>query len=297
MCGIFCSISRRDCVAPSSEIQALLCARGPDATNTVRLLAALRGGRPHGSWLTFHSTVLSLRGAKATEQPYQSGADGPILCWNGEAWSINNAPIEGSDTANVHQVLTAAMRQADSERAESHDAVANALAKISGPYAFAFYDHQRSILFFGRDFLGRRSLLYRITERGDVLLSSVSDGLRGHEQTWREVEADGVYCIDLNEQAVQTMHCELQHNPSTWGDFRVYRKSYVTKGSSGGLASVGLGMSKRVDRAYNLVGTSRALAQQASLSFVVRNRHRRLRCERVGKTSKCIRISKSSRCS
>jgi hypothetical protein len=51
-------------------------------------------------------------------------------------------------------------------------------------------------LFFGRDILGRRSLLRRLTNYGDLIISSVSDG--HHDGGWAEIEADGVYCIDLH---------------------------------------------------------------------------------------------------
>ena len=77
--------------------------------------------------------------------------------------------------------------------------IANKLSTVAGPYAFVAYDPDLGILCFGRDFLGRRSLLTRVTDDGDFLLSSISDS--PESSGWSEVEADGVYCVDLQRTA------------------------------------------------------------------------------------------------
>jgi len=77
-------------------------------------------------------------------------------------------------------------------------ACAKALAEISGPYAFVYHDASNGILFFGRDFLGRRSLLTLTTADGDLLISSVAgEQCKSEDPPWFEVEADGVYYVDL----------------------------------------------------------------------------------------------------
>ncbi|KAJ4379792.1 hypothetical protein N0V86_004976 [Didymella sp. IMI 355093] len=52
-------------------------------------------------------------------------------------------------------------------------------------------------LYYGRDCLGRRSLLRKITADGSLLLSSVCDNASG--EGWEEVEADGIYMLDLDD--------------------------------------------------------------------------------------------------
>ncbi|KAK1816652.1 hypothetical protein LTR12_008905 [Friedmanniomyces endolithicus] len=76
--------------------------------------------------------------------------------------------------------------------------MAKALARILGPYAFVYHDLSNGILYFGRDFLSRRSLLIRKTPDGALLISSVAGVVSGQDETaWSEVEADGLYYIDL----------------------------------------------------------------------------------------------------
>lgn len=75
--------------------------------------------------------------------------------------------------------------------------IASGLSCVAGPYAFVFLDRERGHLYFGRDFLGRRSLCWRQTSEGDLTLCSITDGNSSHH--WREVEADGVYFIDMKD--------------------------------------------------------------------------------------------------
>jgi asparagine synthetase B (glutamine-hydrolysing) len=63
---------------------------------------------------------------------------------------------------------------------------------IEGPWAFAFFQKSSSTLFFGRDPVGRRSLL--ISYKNHVLaLSSVFVPADAFE--WREVDTRGKYFI------------------------------------------------------------------------------------------------------
>lgn len=73
------------------------------------------------------------------------------------------------------------------------------LATIRGPWAFVYYQKAGDYLWFGRDFFGRRSLLWKFdAEANSLSLASVAsltpdpDGGR-----WLEVPAVGVYRMDL----------------------------------------------------------------------------------------------------
>jgi asparagine synthetase B (glutamine-hydrolysing) len=194
MCGIFCSTSRRSSVQPSPELQELLGNRGPDSTGE-RVVAV------DGLFVTFYSTVLSLRGDTTVRQPLQKATSDSGLCWNGEAWTIDGQPTLGNDTEQVFDLLLEATRQPTQATTRTEEALARARtisafnSRIAGPYAFVFYDAGNGMLFFGRDFLGRRSLLTKTTDDGDVIISSVTDA--PSSAGWAEIEADGVYCLDL----------------------------------------------------------------------------------------------------
>ena len=194
------------------QVLKLLQRRGPDSTGCIQQTYRERHEEPPtGSecdttaYLNFNSTVLSLRGSKTVSQPLQNDDQSHVLCWNGEAWTIAGHPTEGNDTKAIFDVLSSAAAQSRSMGLKSHDTVHNIakhLSSISGPYSFVFYDRHSGKVYLGRDFLGRRSLLWKSNEAGDLLISSVTSGpLVG---AWTEIEADGIYCIDLSPSCEHT---------------------------------------------------------------------------------------------
>ena len=188
---------------PDADVLQLLQRRGPDSTSCALHTHgddSTRGGEGSGNiFLNFTSTVLSLRGLRTVSQPLQNSAGSYVLCWNGEAWSIAGHPAKGNDTEAVFELLSAAASQFHGTTSSAHDAsvtIAEHMATIAGPYAFVFYDRHAGRVYLGRDFLGRRALLWRTNESGDLIISSVTSG--SHDNAWSEIEADGIYCIDLN---------------------------------------------------------------------------------------------------
>jgi hypothetical protein len=209
MCGIFFSLSRHTHECPDHGTQTLLENRGPDSTGTHRsIIDTPNGARQYA---TFISTVLSLRGTSVVKQPLHDASSGSLLCWNGEAWSTGGTPVEGNDSKQIFDALLQACQDITPEnRSDSVKAVVNVLSSIRGPYALVFYDAPRDYLYYGRDCLGRRSLLHS-TANGAFMLASVADGNQfpGSENSWAEVEADGLYVIDLsagNTSAVRIPH-------------------------------------------------------------------------------------------
>ncbi|KAL3420680.1 asparagine synthase [Phlyctema vagabunda] len=201
MCGIHCSISTGAIHAPSPALSTLLCQRGPDHTGQCQSQVVVgsgsnASGEKHVFSLSFTSTVLALRGGQITCQPFQDHVHGSVLCWNGEAWSVDNQPVEGNDG----QVLFSLLVSASNASHTAGDAAAAILAvvkSLAGPFAFIFFDKAHNQVFFGRDCLGRRSLLYNIDERSAYMeFASVADPTRGN---WKEVEADAIYMLSLDE--------------------------------------------------------------------------------------------------
>jgi asparagine synthetase B (glutamine-hydrolysing) len=142
------------------------------------------------------STVLALRGNHVTIQPFIDPSHGSVLCWNGEAWKLGSESIEGNDGQLLFDTL---MRASCTQKcaSESTAAILNVLQTVSGPFAFVFVDKIHSQLYFGRDRLGRRSLLYKIDADSHSLhLSSVGDPTSG---PWLEVEADAIYQLSCEE--------------------------------------------------------------------------------------------------
>jgi len=195
MCGIYAALSRTDQPPrPTKVLETRLRKRGPDHIGTTTAFAAPQHPGEAGLHLHFVSTVLSLRGSTVTAQPFtapstcSSSADA-VLCWNGEAWRINGEPVRGNDGATIFAALEAASRSG------TPDDVLLVLRSIEGPFAFVYFDSDARLLYFGRDRLGRRSLLVRYDANDTVMLSSTSDDDEAHP--WLEVEADGIYVLSF----------------------------------------------------------------------------------------------------
>lgn len=193
-------------MSPDAHVLELLQRRGPDSTSCAqhtfacdREAISQQQGDGSSIFLNFTSTVLSLRGSRTVSQPLQDPDGSHILCWNGEAWSIAGHPANGNDTEAVFELLSAAASESHKANPRFQDVtvtIAQHMASVAGPYAFVFYDKHAGKVYLGRDFLGRRALLWRTNESGDLLISSVTSG--SHDNAWSEIEADGIYCIDLN---------------------------------------------------------------------------------------------------
>lgn len=206
MCGIFASVSAASFVLPSKNLQACLCRRGPDHSG---LLQSSRHEADDPSVsLSFFSTVLSLRGGHVTAQPLSEPDSQSVLCWNGEAWKIAGQDVEGNDGEVILSLLSAAART--SSLVLSIDKVLDVLRSIAGPFAFVFFDKSHDLIFFGRDCLGRRSLLHKSDDITQTLqFSSLS--VAPHVG-WFEVEADGIYILDLGAQSIpQTLTRSVPH--------------------------------------------------------------------------------------
>ncbi|EEH17795.1 hypothetical protein PABG_00358 [Paracoccidioides brasiliensis Pb03] len=211
MCGIFFSLSAAGYGYPDEDTVRLLQNRGPDIvkTHSFQLDHPKKVGQNldknvSSLRLTFISTVLALRGDYVQTQPLVDAASRSVLCWNGEAWKIHSSPINGNDTKRVFRLFLEAVQPttyrngiSSSEMTDSQSLakVANAVGAISGPFSFIFYDGYRQRLFFGRDCLGRRSLLSGWDNAGNFKICSVCDGIQS--ENFEEVDTDGIHMINI----------------------------------------------------------------------------------------------------
>lgn len=215
MCGIFFSCTQNGYKYCSDRLKGLLERRGPDSTCTIHRKVDFEQASSHNiassqpHVLTLCSTVLSLRGDGLARQPMEDRDTGSVLCWNGEAWHIGDDVVHGSDTQTVFtlflqaiQPTVSACNNAESPYDRSIQNFVDTVASISGPYAFVFYDALRQRVFFGRDPLGRRSLTTPIGPSRGLIISSLCDCI--DNELWTEVEADGIYLLDLRRASSLT---------------------------------------------------------------------------------------------
>jgi len=217
MCGIYVAVSRQSFRPVNSHLKSLLHQRGPDSLLERSFEVSIGNAPGSKAYISIASSVLALRGDDIVPQPIASSISDSFLCWNGEAWKFKEEEVTGNDAVAVFQLLT----QDGSDNqipAQLHTQVIKSVEAIVGPFAMVFFESHSQRLYFGRDQLGRRSLLTTKTQSGDIIISSVPD--LGLSETWEEVEANGLYYIDLRKQV----------NDS--GNFAVDMVPFVTSNSA-----------------------------------------------------------------
>nr|XP_028606185.1 asparagine synthetase domain-containing protein 1-like isoform X2 [Podarcis muralis] len=190
MCGICCVVSLSvrppDGCFLKEDILCNLRRRGPNSSQQlIKTVPQL----PYHCLFSGH--VLHLRG-QLTPQPVEDPTTGNVFLWNGEIFSGVPVTAEENDTQIIFRQLCTCRCELD---------VLSVLSSIQGPWSFVFYQASEHCLWFGRDFFGRRSLLWQFNKEADkvLVLSSVS-AVSGNP--WQEVPASGIFRLDLKACAV-----------------------------------------------------------------------------------------------
>lgn len=189
--------------------------RGPDSLNTVHHTFAVETQ----SWtLSLASSVLSLRGAGITQQPLMS-SDGRLhLAWNGQIFDWNHTATSSKVRLDAGEndgvILLDRITSLLQGNRSCEEALNAALAEVEGPYAFALLDRNESKLFYGRDPLGRRSLLLHRsqTESSIAILSVASRELIDSAGDLTEVSCSSLWRIDM--QCDPKTPLQVQRTPS-----------------------------------------------------------------------------------
>ena len=204
MCGIYFSLSCTVPYAPDHETTSALRSRGPDGFETVTTHVTTK--HPYRKRnLIFCSSVLALRGNHTQEQPLVDATTGSILCWNGEAWKKDGRRLSGNDSTVVFNSLVAA---AVTEPPPS--CIVEVLTSITGPFAFVFYDGVSSILYYGRDRLGRRSLILQQENPDHLTVCSVATSSSAPP---KEVGVDTVHYLSLHDGDTQIQQVPWSTSP------------------------------------------------------------------------------------
>lgn len=197
MCGIFfavdggndvyqcprsnCDHNKCDGSIYEVHVRDRLESRGPDTTSVVQ-------NYEMDGWAVFSAaSVLWMQGKHPTLQPYVDSS-GNILLWNGDIFYGPLAPDDNltSDTSSIAESL---------RKCHNNDMVIQTISKIRGPFSFVYLNPTARQLWFGRDVLGRHSLLSHIRDNL-LVITSVSS----KELDCQEVPAVGVFLADLNDK-------------------------------------------------------------------------------------------------
>ncbi|XP_013787823.1 asparagine synthetase domain-containing protein 1-like isoform X2 [Limulus polyphemus] len=229
MCGIYACLhvsvpsneksrSTINCVCHCTHIKdSILKRRGPDASSSKIIYIRDKVKA------IFFASVLHLRGTSVVQQPYEDSY-GNLLLWNGEIFHGLEVDDEECDTARLSKCLS------DVRCSEGFIKV---ISSIKGPWSFIYWQEDTKCLWFGRDIFGRRSLLWKneINNLGTFSLCSV--GLE--DRAWKEVPADGLYCLDLNEKNLEkniniskySWNCSVSGKASDWTSGEVSEGNFM----------------------------------------------------------------------
>ncbi|KZC15065.1 Asparagine synthetase domain-containing protein 1, partial [Dufourea novaeangliae] len=154
----------------------LIFARGPDSI-TERIEHLTENWCGH-----FAASVLWMQGTNLSVQPAIDSA-GNILLWNGDVFFGTLIQDDICDTDFLLNAL------------QSSSNVMSVFQDIQGPYSFIYFQKTSNLIYFGRDVLGRHSLLLKSnTDENILTLTSVA-----HKQINGvvEVPAIGIFMMNL----------------------------------------------------------------------------------------------------
>ncbi|KAM4668694.1 asparagine synthetase domain-containing protein 1 [Amazona ochrocephala] len=186
MCGICCIVTLCSQHAIhdffNEDILCHLRRRGPDSSQQlIKTVPDL----PYQCLFSGH--VLHLRGL-VTPQPLQN-ANSNIFLWNGEIFNgVHVGDLENDTEVMFHHLALCS----------SEEDMLSLFSSVRGPWSFIYYQASRHSLWFGRDYFGRRSLLWQCNNEVNsaFCLTSVSAYSESDHQ-WQEVPASGIFKIDL----------------------------------------------------------------------------------------------------
>jgi hypothetical protein len=137
---------------------------------------AILGRQRHGIDVSVETvaSVLHLRGP-FTPQPL-ADEKGNVLLWNAEIFG----GLEIEEHANDTRLLLNKLKECS-----DHTDIADFMSRIYGPWSFIYYQVKNQLLWFGRDFFGRRSLLWHLPHHAldSFSLSSVATKT-GKQTVW-----------------------------------------------------------------------------------------------------------------
>ncbi|KAK0473189.1 asparagine synthase-domain-containing protein [Armillaria novae-zelandiae] len=164
--------------------------RGPDAQRSHKVSFGTPTSDASTLNLEFFASELCLRGSLPVVQPHIRNGD--ILCWNGEIFEgLDMGPVE-NDGVRLFE---------SSKDLKSPAQIRDLFSSVEGPYAFVFH-HESGSLIFGRDPLGRRSLLIHKPSPSHpyLILTSVTSGANAG-YSFEELSTDHIFYLNLKDLA------------------------------------------------------------------------------------------------
>ncbi|XP_045477984.1 asparagine synthetase domain-containing protein CG17486 isoform X2 [Harmonia axyridis] len=196
MCGIFCVFSESSLNVTDKlskifqEFNLNISRRGPNHSR-------IEICNNEDKIFLFASSVLWLQGNKLTKQPIIENDH--ILLYNGDIFNDEN-----EDRRNVTGDTKLFLEYFKNEESLC------SLFTVNGPFAFICLDKNKSVLHFGRDKYGRRSLLLGKSKEGDLILTSVAKRTANYK--FIELPSLGLFSLDVKTQSLTLKPWHSQNN-------------------------------------------------------------------------------------
>nr|CAD7460056.1 unnamed protein product [Timema tahoe] len=186
------------------DVSECLCRRGPDASSRYDV-QGVPGYKVH-----FVGSVLWMQGRQLFGQPAIDNK-GNVLLWNGDIFGGKLVRIDSKVVRHRAEEISwkAIQLLFQSGNTETSDTkvlldalgeevpILQVMCTVRGPYSFIYWNNTSKRLWFGRDRIGRHSLLWQINTLSSMLaLTSVAKKSRPEFQ---EVPACGIFCAHLDE--------------------------------------------------------------------------------------------------
>ncbi|ANB12582.1 putative asparagine synthase [Sugiyamaella lignohabitans] len=203
--------------------------RGPSSNNDLKCSSS-------NFDVKFFSSVLALR-SPYTAQPI-TGPDGHhIFQFNGELYNdeLFGEGESGNDAQYMYNLLTSGKK----------NRIVDAIQKVRGEYAFTYYDELDHKIWFGRDCIGRRSLLYSYDQDLGLIVTSVPpdqrilNNDRGTNVFYplllslKEVPAGILFCLDLKVRRIIEMpwaYLNMKETPALYYPYSMVSTKVDGKG-------------------------------------------------------------------
>jgi asparagine synthetase B (glutamine-hydrolysing) len=168
--------------------------RGPDSFITKTI-------DNNNKQIIMHCSVLHFQGKNIQKQPiYDENLEmSSLLAWNGEVFISQFNQKEESDTLFVFNLISSIEKNSDWDQFTTK--IVKFLESIGGPYSFIYYSSKFDVTLFGRDPIGRRSLLMGKND-DEIVITSVA--CSKDPMIFSEVTIDGIFYFDHSNYNQET---------------------------------------------------------------------------------------------
>ncbi|CAH2350220.1 asparagine synthetase domain-containing protein [[Candida] railenensis] len=155
------------------------------------------------TWVEQFSSVLSLR-QPFVQQPVQVENEQISIQFNGELY--NQECLDSNDSKFIGDKIISNIGNFGQGNREK--AIVETIAELEGEFAYAIVDKAKQRCYFGRDYVGKRSLVYSLKESSGLVISSVTNGK--NENNWEECKAEVVYMYDFESCKLDSYEMALK---------------------------------------------------------------------------------------